>query len=83
MADYDFSRGAEALRFYLRGKRPRVIKCKGPDGYVRELQHMVESIQAGVPPTVVTARDGQTAVAICEAEEKSVQTGKVTEVREA
>lgn len=80
MADYDFSRGAEALKLYVRGKKPKVVSCKGPDGYIRELQHMVESIQAGQKPTVVTASDGLTAVEICEAEERSVLSGKVQTV---
>jgi predicted dehydrogenase len=80
-ADYDLSRGPEALKVVERGKkRPRIIKCKGPDGYVRELQHMVDSIQNGVRPSIVTARDGLSAVQICEAEERSVQTGQVVPV---
>ena len=81
MADYDFSRGAEALKLFVRGKKPRVIKCQGPDGYVRELQHMIESIQNGNPPTVVTGSDALAAVAICEAEERSVASGRVEAVR--
>jgi predicted dehydrogenase len=80
MADYDFSRGPEALQLFERGKRPRVLKCKGPDGYARELQHMIEAIQTGRRPTVVTGRDGQSAVEICEAEERSVKSGQVIPV---
>jgi predicted dehydrogenase len=80
MADFDLSRGPEALKLFVRGKRPKVIKCKGPDGYVRELQHMLESILNGTAPSVVTARDGLTAVEICQAEEKSVQTAKVVKL---
>jgi predicted dehydrogenase len=79
MADYDFSRGAEALKLF-EGKRPRVVKCKGPDGYARELQHMIESIQNGQPPTVVTGPDALSAVQICEAEERSAQTGQLVKV---
>jgi predicted dehydrogenase len=77
MADFDFSRGAEALKLVVRGKKPRVLKCKGPDGYVRELQHMLDSIRAGQRPTVVTGSDALSAVQICEAEERSVKSGKV------
>jgi predicted dehydrogenase len=79
-ADFDFSRGAEALKLVVRGKKPRVLKCKGADGYVRELQHMVESIRAGQPPTIVTGRDALSAVEICEAEERSVKSGAVEPV---
>jgi predicted dehydrogenase len=80
MADYDLARGPEALKLFVRGKPCRVITCKGPDGYVRELQHMVECIKNGEAPAVVTARDGLDAVEICEAEERSVQTGQVVKV---
>ena len=80
MADYDFSRGADALKLFELGKKPRVIKCKGPDGYVRELQHMLESIRNHERPTVVTGKDALSAVEICEAEERSVKSGSVEPV---
>ena len=83
MIDYDLARGAEALRIFVRGKSPRVIKCKGPDGYVLELQHMIDSINAGERPSVVTALDGQSAVEICEAEERSAKSGRVQPLRPA
>ena len=72
-ADYDSARGAEALRLCEAGQASRTVKCEGPDGYVGELRHLVEAIQAGHPPTIVTAQDGLSSVEICEAEEKSVQ----------
>jgi len=72
-ADYDLARGADALRLFEAGQPPRTIQCDGPDGYVRELRHMIESIQTGTPPSVVTALDAASAVEICEAEEQSVQ----------
>src|SRR5438105_966331 len=72
-ADYDLARGAEGLRLFETGQPARTITCKGPDGYIGELRHMVEAIQAGKPPTVVTAEEAVSAVEICEAEEKSVQ----------
>lgn len=76
-ADYDSSRGAEALQLCEEGKPPRVIPCPGPDGYVGELRYFIESVFAGAPPTVVTAADGLSAVEICEAIERSVKTGEV------
>lgn len=75
-ADYDSARGAEALKLFEQGQGVQVIRCDGPDGYVGELQHMIEAIAAGRPPCVVTAEDGLSAVEICEAEERSVQTGQ-------
>jgi predicted dehydrogenase len=79
MADYDFARGSEALKLFT-GKKPRVINSKGPDGYVLELQHMIESIRNGQPPTVVTGPDALSAVQICEAEERSARSGQVVKV---
>jgi predicted dehydrogenase len=71
------------LKVFEVGKRPRVVQCKGPDGYQRELEHMVDAILAGTPPSVVSARDGQSAVEICEAEERSVKSGQVEPVLSA
>jgi predicted dehydrogenase len=76
-ADYSLARGADALRLFEKGQQPRTIKPPGGDGYIGELTHMVECIRANKPPTVVTPRDGASAVEICEAEEKSIQTGQV------
>jgi predicted dehydrogenase len=75
-ADYDSTRGSDALKVFASGKSPEVIRCEGTDGYVGELRHMIESIQAGRPPSIVTAADGLSAVEICEAEERSVKTGE-------
>ena len=75
-ADYDSVRGPEALRLFEEGKPARVIHCKGPDGYGSELRYFVECVLAGQPPAVVTARDGMSAVEICEAEELSIKTGQ-------
>jgi len=74
--DYDSSRGAGALLLSEPGKAARTVTLDPSDGYIWELRHMVQSIQAGSPPTIVTAADGLQAVEICEAEEQSVATGK-------
>ena len=75
--DYDMARGAEALQVTEAGKKPRVIKPVGPDGYIGEMRYMIEAILSGNAPKVVTAQDGLSAVEICEAEAKSVRTGRV------
>lgn len=74
--DYDLGRGSDALKVFEDGKKPRVIRCKGGDGYTGELRHMVESILAGKAPSVVTPDDALNAVRICEAEEKSIRLGR-------
>jgi predicted dehydrogenase len=76
-ADYNLKRGADALQLFEHGQPVRTVHCEGGDGYVGELSHMIDSITSGKPPTIVTARDGQSAVDICEAEERSIQTGQV------
>ena len=75
-ADFDISRGDEALRLYEEGRKAKTIALKGPDGYGGELRHMIESIQAGTRPTIVTPQDALNAIRICEAEERSIRTGR-------
>ncbi len=78
--DFDSARGADALHLLEDGKPVQGIKPEGVDGYVEELRYLVNSIQAGKAPTVVTAADGLSAVEICEAEERSIQTRSVVEL---
>jgi predicted dehydrogenase len=75
--DFDSARGADALQVGETGQAMQTVKPEGVDGYVEELRHLITSIQSNQAPTVVTAADGLSAVEICEAEEKSVQTGQV------
>lgn len=74
-ADFDSSRGADALKLHEEGQQSRTIPAASEDGYVVELRHMIESIQTGIPPSIVTAKDGLSAVEICDAEERSVKCG--------
>ena len=53
------------------------VGLAGHDGYVGELQYMLDCIRAGKNPDVVTAQDGASAVAICEAEDRSVKSGQI------
>jgi len=75
--DFDSARGADALRVDEEGQPSRIVKSEGPDGYGGELRHMIQAIQTGKPPMVVTAQDGLSAVEICEAEEKSIKTAQI------
>jgi predicted dehydrogenase len=76
-ADYNITKGADALRLCEPGQPPRTVVCAGPDGYVRQLLHLVESIASGIPPSVVTPEDGLRSVELCEAEEQSIHSGQV------
>jgi predicted dehydrogenase len=72
-ADYDLVRAPDnLLRLFRPGHPPETVKCTGPDGYVGELRHIIESIQQKKTPSVVTMEDGLGAIRICEAEEKSI-----------
>lgn len=75
--DYDLARGAEALRLFEPGKAPQVLNLEGEDGFVGELRHIAGCIATGQAPSVVTAADGLAAVELCEAEERSIQTGQI------
>jgi len=75
-ADYDIARGGDALRLFEEGQAPRTVTCAGSDGYEAELRHAIGAVMKGIKPTIVTDVDGLSAVAICEAEEQSVQTGQ-------
>lgn len=74
--DYDLARAAEALKVFEHGQRSQTLTLEGPDGYVGELNHMLDAIESGNAPTVVTGRDALISVEICDAEERSVKTGQ-------
>jgi predicted dehydrogenase len=78
--DFDLARGAGAMHIIEMGKSPRVITYDGPDGYNAEINYIVDCVQTNKRPAIVTARDGLTALEICEAEEESVRTGAVVKL---
>ena len=78
--DFDLARGAEAMHIIEQGKAPRVVTYDALDGYSNEVNYIVKCVQTGKRPTIVTARDGLTALEICEAEEKSVKTGGLVQL---
>ncbi len=78
--DYDLARGSAAMQVAEEGKEPRTIQYEGGDGYAEEVRYVVDCVQGGVRPRVVTAADGLSALEICEAEETSVKTGQIVPV---
>jgi len=73
--DFDLARGTRALIVTESSGQPRVMEVAGPDGYGAELDYFIRCVAHRQAPKVVTARDGVTALEICEAEEKSVRSG--------
>jgi predicted dehydrogenase len=78
--DFDLARGTEAMQVSEEGQPASAVKYDGPDGYGEEIRYMVECAREGRRPSVVTARDGLTALEVCEAEEESVKTGKIVQL---
>lgn len=78
--DFDLARGADAMMVTEEGQPPRVMPADGPDGYGAEVRYFVDCVAGGRPPQTVTARDGVTALEICEAEEKSIRTGQIVKL---
>jgi predicted dehydrogenase len=78
--DFSFARGADALQISEPGQDTRSIHFDEPDGYGAEIRYFVECVANRRRPAMVTARDGLTALEICEAEEKSIRTGLVAKL---
>jgi predicted dehydrogenase len=78
--DFDLARGAEAMQVTEEGKPMQTITYNGPDGYGFETRYVIDCVQKRTRPQTVTAQDGLSALEICEAEERSVQSGKVAAV---
>lgn len=78
--DFDLARGSDAMQVTEHGKKTRTTKFSGPDGYRTEIGYMISAVQTGKKPAVVTAADAVSGLEICEAEEKSVRTGKLVKL---
>ena len=63
----------------IEGGENQVIECEGVDGYVGEMEHLVEGVRLGQAPSV-SAAAGLSAVEICTAEEESAKTGQIVPV---
>lgn len=75
--DFDLTRGDDALMVTEESQAPRAVRQAGPDGYGAETRYIVDCVLRNQRPSIVTPRDGVTALEICEAEEKSVRSGSV------
>jgi predicted dehydrogenase len=78
--DFDLSRGTAALQVAEPAKKIRIVKLAATNGYHAELRYFVDCVARGEKPATVTAADCVTALTICEAEEKSVRTGKLVKL---
>jgi predicted dehydrogenase len=78
--DFDLARGSQAMQVIEEGKDSRFVTYGNGDGYNEEIRYVVDCAKSGKAPAIVTARDGVSALEICEAEEKSLKTGEITAV---
>ena len=74
-AVYDSSRPAP-LMLYEKGKAPAEVPVESIMGYDLEIEYMLQCIQRGERPTVVTVEDAMNTIRIIEAEAASVRSGK-------
>ena len=73
--DFNSKHGTEGLRLFENNQQARTIPIEPGDGYMGELAYMLTCIATHQAPSIVSARDGASAVEICEAEEQSIKTG--------
>ena len=78
--DFDLLRGADAMQVTEPGQAARTLKYDGADGYGEEVRYFVDCVAKRQRPSIVTARDGVTALEICEAEEQSIRTGTLVKL---
>ncbi len=78
-AVYDMS--ANPLTIYEYGKEPRVVELDPRMGYDIEIDYFLDCVKKGIKPRTVTLTDAANTIAIIEAEEKSVRTGKTVKVK--
>jgi len=75
-ADYDLSRSPNPLRIVEKGRAGALEEAPAGDGYAGEARYLADCIESNRTPSIVTPEDGVRAVALCEAEEASVSSGK-------
>lgn len=78
--DYHSSR-KETLWVHPDKGRPRPQRVPGAEGYREELAYFVRCVAAGRAPRRATPEDAASAVAIVEAEVRSVKSGRAVAVR--
>jgi len=78
--DFDFSRGENALQISRREGKVKSTKLAKHDGYTGEIRYFLDCVAKGRSPIVVTPADSVTTLKICEAEQKSVHTGRIVKL---
>lgn len=76
-----YQAGDKPLTLYEYGKEPRAVDLDSRMGYDIEIDYFIECIKKGTKPRTVTLTDAANTIAIIEAEEKSVRTGKSVKVK--
>ncbi|MCX7805576.1 MAG: hypothetical protein N3A38_10355, partial [Planctomycetota bacterium] len=79
-ADFDLGR-EKKLVVHLADGRTEYPALADTTGWAQEIDYFLDCVAGNRPVKVVTPKDARQAVAICEAELKSIQTGKVVAVK--
>jgi predicted dehydrogenase len=66
----------DPLMLYQPGQSPSPVALPATTGYELEIANMLDCVQRGVAPTVVTVQDAMNTIRIIEAEVESVRSGK-------
>lgn len=80
-ATANYEMGANPLTIYEPGKEPKVVELDPRMGYDLEIDYFINCINNNQKPATVTLDDAAKTIAIIEAEEKSVRTGKQVKVK--
>jgi len=76
--DFDIGREGKTLLLHKAGaKAAEVVKCRASTGWADEISYFVDCLEQGKTPKVTTPQDAARSVALCQAELKSVKTGKL------
>lgn len=76
--DFDINRPQPLMLYTDESATP--LEVAATDGWFEEIKYMVECVAAGVPPTLNTIDSAEITMRIVQAEERSINSGKVEEV---
>lgn len=78
-ATADFDIGREPALRLSKGGETEAVELEG-DGYFKEIEYMVDCLNRGERPSVITAADATASIRVAEAEQRSIESGRVERV---
>jgi predicted dehydrogenase len=71
---------ANPLMLYVPGQKPQAVSLPAGMGYEHEINYFLDCVQKNSPPRIVTIADAALSVCIAEAEQRSIQSGRIEPV---